>query len=536
MGGTAPAGPAFVVSALPDGWAIASLGQLGLWSGGGTPSKADESLWRAGTIPWVSPKDMKSTVIETAQDCLSEAARGRPGFKLAQAGSVLIVVRSGILQHTLPVAVTTREVAFNQDLKALAPFPGLNARYLGLQLRAEAASILAACVKAGTTVESLDFARLKAFKIRIAPEAEQTRIVAKLEPLLARCEHVRAELDRVDSLIARQRRAIQTAVFHGRSGAEAGLSADVSSGWRTRPLSDLIIDGPTNGVSPRASAGDRGTLSLRLTATTSGHLRLDEPAVKRVNVALPPSSRFWLEPGDLLIQRANSREHVGAAAIFDGPRATYIYPDLMMRIRIEDPAMRRYVWRYLNSPKARDYFQTHAAGTAGNMPKITGRVLRELPVPIPPNSQLAAVLATLDARLSRLEAVAAENARCRGLVAKLERAFLQKAFTGRLVARQPGDKPAIRLLERFEAEGPLQRGNRDVKQAKPKSSTQTVQGYLRHQMTIWPVEGMTFEQLRSEAPGAYEELKDLIFELMESGDLTQRYDGREQKMKLVRPA
>jgi hypothetical protein len=207
----------------------------------------------------------------------------------------------------------------------------------------------------------------------------------------------------------------------------------------------------------------------------------------------------------------------------------------MMRIRVEDPAMRHYVWRFLNSPQAREYFQTHAAGTAGNMPKITGKVLRELPVPIPPDSQLSAVLETLDARLSRLDAVAAENARCRGLVAKLERAFLQKAFAGRLVARRPGDEPAKKLLERLEADGGLKRGDMDVKQAQPKRPMQTVEGYLRHQMTIWPTDGMTFERLRSDAPGAYEELKDLIFELMETGDLAQHYDTRERKMKLVRP-
>lgn len=382
----------------------------------------------------------------------------------------------------------------------------------------------------------MDFARFQAIEIRIAPEAEQRRIVAKLDPLLARCEHVRTELGRVDSLIARQRRAIQTTAFQGRLGVGAGRSADLPSGWRTLLLSDLITDGPTNGVSPRAATDNAGTLSLRLTATTSGYLRLDEHAVKRVNLAPEPGSRFWLEPGDLLVQRANSREHVGAAAIFDGPRATYIYPDLMMKIRIEDPVLRRYVWRYLNSPGARDYFQANAAGTAGNMPKITGRVLRELPVPIPPEGQLAALLETLDARLSRLDAVAAGNARCRELVSKLESAFLQKAFAGRLVARHPGDEPASKLLARAEADERMQRGNRNVKAAKPKSPTQTLQDYLRHQITILPVDGITFEQLGSEAPGAYEDLKDLIFELMESGDLAQRYDPREQKMKLVRPA
>jgi hypothetical protein len=55
-------------------------------------------------------------------------------------------------------------------------------------------------------------------------------------------------------------------------------------------------------------------------------------------------------------------------------------------------------------------------------------------------------------------------------------------------------------------------------------------------MAVWPADGMTFEQLRSDAPGSYEDIKELVFELMESGDLTQRYDARERKMKLVRPA
>jgi hypothetical protein len=53
-------------------------------------------------------------------------------------------------------------------------------------------------------------------------------------------------------------------------------------------------------------------------------------------------------------------------------------------------------------------------------------------------------------------------------------------------------------------------------------------------MAVWPLEGITFEQLKSEAPGSYEDLKELVFELMERGDLTQRYDARERKMKLVR--
>lgn len=41
---------------LPEGWAWARLGELGKWTGGGTPSKAVEKYWQQGTVPWVSPK------------------------------------------------------------------------------------------------------------------------------------------------------------------------------------------------------------------------------------------------------------------------------------------------------------------------------------------------------------------------------------------------------------------------------------------------------------------------------------------------
>ena len=49
---------------LPAGWAWTPLGKLGRWTGGGTPSKSNDALWSNGTVPWVSPKDMKIIVGE----------------------------------------------------------------------------------------------------------------------------------------------------------------------------------------------------------------------------------------------------------------------------------------------------------------------------------------------------------------------------------------------------------------------------------------------------------------------------------------
>ena len=115
---------------LPSGWTSAPLANLGTWSGGGTPSTSNAAFWTNGTIPWVSPKDMKQRRISSAQDCITESALAASATNLVREKSVLLVTRSGILRHSLPVATNTRPVTLNQDMKALTPFKGLESDFL----------------------------------------------------------------------------------------------------------------------------------------------------------------------------------------------------------------------------------------------------------------------------------------------------------------------------------------------------------------------------------------------------------------------
>jgi type I restriction enzyme S subunit len=99
-------------------YATTALGSVVQIKGGGTPSKANKSFYN-GDIPWVSPKDMKSWEIVDAQDKITAEAIEKSATNLIPENSVLLVNRSGILKHTLPVGITRRPVAINQDLKAL---------------------------------------------------------------------------------------------------------------------------------------------------------------------------------------------------------------------------------------------------------------------------------------------------------------------------------------------------------------------------------------------------------------------------------
>ena len=157
------------MSLLPHNWQVLPLGEIGRWFGGGTPSKANPKFWTGGNIPWVSPKDMKRDLITDAQDHITQDAVDNSATNLVKPGSVLVVVRSGILIHTLPVAIADREVALNQDLKAVLPRDGVSSRYLALALKAFERDILHTCAKSGTTVQNLEIPVFLRFKIPDSP-------------------------------------------------------------------------------------------------------------------------------------------------------------------------------------------------------------------------------------------------------------------------------------------------------------------------------------------------------------------------------
>ena len=97
--------------------AFRKLGDAGEWKSGGTPSRSNSAFW-GGDIPWVSPKDMKVERIADSQEKITTAAV-ESRISTIPASTILIVVRGLILNHSFPVGITTREVTFNQDMKAL---------------------------------------------------------------------------------------------------------------------------------------------------------------------------------------------------------------------------------------------------------------------------------------------------------------------------------------------------------------------------------------------------------------------------------
>ena len=174
-------------------WLRVPLGKLGEWRGGGTPSKSRPEFWK-GDLPWVSPKDMKVLHIADAQDHISPAAVEGSSVRLIPPGSLLMVVRGMILARAFPVALTTREVTINQDMKALLPSEPKTKEYLLVALRAFEPDVLAAIEHSSHGTCKLKTEFLQEFVMPIPPLAEQRRIVAKVEQLMALVDALEQQL------------------------------------------------------------------------------------------------------------------------------------------------------------------------------------------------------------------------------------------------------------------------------------------------------------------------------------------------------
>jgi type I restriction enzyme S subunit len=182
-------------------------------------------------------------------------------------------------------------------------------------------------------------------------------------------------------------------------------SVPLPAGWTSVELGALAMEGPTNGYSGATGSDATGSPTLRLSATTSGAVILDDTTVKRLYETIPPDSALWLEPGDLLVQRSNTLDLVGTAAVYGGPPRTYIYPDLMMRLRFKHPETTAWVCRYINSSHGRHFIKKMAAGSSGSMPKISGAKLRQMLVPLPPLADQRRISEVMD----RAEALRAKR-------------------------------------------------------------------------------------------------------------------------------
>lgn len=491
---------------LPPGWARTPLGSLGEWFGGGTPSKAVGEYWRDGTVPWVSPKDMKRPLIESAQDRITERAVRESATNLVPANSVLMVTRSGILEHSFPVAVNTVPVAMNQDLKAVA-VRGVDAVYASYFLRSRAEDILRTCKKDGTTVSSIDSDRLAAYEISIAPATEQKRIVSKIDELFSCIDEGERALERVQKLVERYRQSVLKAAVTGeltrewreknkdklesgeallarilKARREAWEKAELekmkakgitpaNDKWKQKyeePLSPDMTDLPelpdgwvwasldmladiVGGITvdqKRRTEDCEPVPYLRVANVQRGYLDLSE--MKSINAPRDRIEQLRLRPGDILFNEGGDIDKLGRGWIWEGQLSNCIHQNHVFRARLVILYSLNKIISWYGNVMGRTLFMRLGKQTT-NLASLSLSKLKSVPVPIMCPSEADEIVSRVDDIFSITDHHGGEIEKQMRGSSSVRHGVLKAAFSGRLVSQDPADEPASMLLKRIAA-------------------------------------------------------------------------------------
>lgn len=375
---------------------------------GGTPSKSRPEYWE-GSIPWASPKDFISFHLSDTEDHISEDAVSESATSVVPPRTLLIVFRSGILQHSLPVTITTTETAINQDLKALIFGEGISAEYVGAFFVVFGQRLLPLIIKSGATVQSINTEQFDQLEIPVPPSKVQKTVVdTLLNAFRSKQEkesRAKTLLGRIDRLLLDElgigeykepKDKIETRIFRSNLEQVTGQRWDPlfhqgdvfrfikESRYPLQPLGSLVMYFMSGFAAGRNEQGEEkdGVIQIRPTNISD-----DRELVFHRNIYIA-SSELATRPLDILKRRevlfnnTNSQEQVGKTAHFD-LAGKYCCSNHITRILTDQNELEpRFLKHLLNLyQRKRAFFKL--CTNWNNQSGVGADVLGRLPVPTP---------------------------------------------------------------------------------------------------------------------------------------------------------
>jgi len=300
------------------------------------------------------------------------------------------------------------------DILVITPGDRIDPAFLGYVVHTQGFIQHAVATTTGVNHPRTSWTALRAFLLPLPPLAEQRAIAH----VLSTVQRAREATEAVIAATRELKRSLMRHLFtYGPVPMDevAGVRLKeteigvVPEHWKLEPLRTLLREPLRNGHSAREATSSEGVRTLTLTAVTKNSF-----SIVNTKITVADASRvrdLWLSPGDILVERANTRELVGLAALYEGPTGFAIFPDLMVRVRVDRARiLEPFLSAYLVSSSCRAYFQRSARGTAGSMPKIDHGTIERTVVPVPSLNEQESVRAALTAVDKKLTAEVARRA------------------------------------------------------------------------------------------------------------------------------
>ena len=172
---------------LPEGWCLTTLGSIGNWQSGATPSRLQKEYY-GGIIPWLKTGDLNDGIITNIPEFITEKALAETSVKLNPSGSVLIAMYGATIGK---VGILSFPATTNQACCACVDYK-LEQMYLFYFLLANRENFIR--MGGGGAQPNISKEKIINTVISLPPLKEQHRIVAKIEEIFAQLDAIEASL------------------------------------------------------------------------------------------------------------------------------------------------------------------------------------------------------------------------------------------------------------------------------------------------------------------------------------------------------
>ena len=299
----------------------------------------------------------------------------------------------------------------------------------------------------GTTRYKLTQSDMCKIPIPLPPLAEQERIVAKIEELFAGIDAGVENLKSVKNQIALYRQSVLKSAFNIKNAViqKASEIGEVSLG-RQRSPKNISKFYPTKYIRA-ANISENG---------------IDVSDILDMEFLPYEKEKYLLKQNDILLSEASgSPNHVGKPAIWNNEIDDCCFQNTVIRHRLfgNHP---KYVFWFYKYLYLSSFFAKLAGGVGIN--HIGSTKFSNIEIPIPSLDEQKRIVAEIESRFERADALETAVDRALSNAEKLKQAVLKKAFSGELVPQNPDDEPASVLLDRIRAarasELPAKKGKR----------------------------------------------------------------------------
>ncbi|WP_081021472.1 restriction endonuclease subunit S, partial [Bacteroides fragilis] len=195
---------------VPSSWMWTTLGEVGTWQSGGTPSRSNKSYY-GGNIPWLKTGDLNDGLITDILESITEEAVSNSSAKLNPIGSVLIAMYGATIGK---LGILTIPATTNQACCACVEYLGITQLYLFYFLLSQREAFVAK--GGGGAQPNISKEIIVNTYFPLPPYAEQQRIVAEIERWFSLIDIIENGKEDLQTSIKQAKSKILDLAIHGK--------------------------------------------------------------------------------------------------------------------------------------------------------------------------------------------------------------------------------------------------------------------------------------------------------------------------------